>query len=495
MIEKTTSDATDTVTKTIQLTSISNTAGITTRTIGTITDKYLTNTEGTTTVSETHGPISDETTYTAAITLLKTTADQASVSPITINKPTETTETIASSKKPTKTSTSISDTQTIGFKTDDTTMIEKTTSDATDTPAKTIQLTSMSNTVGTTTRNIAAITLLKTTADQASVSPITIDKPTETTETIASSKTPTKTSTSISDTQTIGFKTDDTTMIEKTTSDATDIPAKTIQLTSMSNTVGTTTRNIGTTSNTDNCLTKHTRNIGTITDNYLTSTQGTTTVSEIHGPISDETTYTAATTLLKTTADQATVSLITNDKPTETTETIASSKTTTQTSTFIYDTQTIGFTTYATTMTDKTTSDPTDTTSKTIQLTSISNIVGLTTRTIGSISEKHVTTTKGTATVSVTHGPISDETTYTAVTTLVKTTAGQASVSPITNDKPSEIIASSETQTKPSTFIYDTPTIGFTTDDTTMTYTTTSEATVKAGKKTSNLPRYLILLA
>ncbi|XP_071136882.1 salivary glue protein Sgs-3-like [Mytilus edulis] len=146
-------------------------------------------------------------------------------------------------------------------------------------------------------------------------------------------------------------------------------------------------------------------------------------------------------------------------------------------------------------MTDKTTSDPTDTTSKTIQLTSISNIVGLTTRTIGSISEKHVTTTKGTATVSVTHGPISDETTYTAVTTLVKTTAGQASVSPITNDKPSEIIASSETQTKPSTFIYDTPTTGFTTDDTTMTYTTTSEATVKAEKNPSNLPRYLILLA
>ena len=139
-------------------------------------------------------------------------------------------------------------------------------------------------------------------------------------------------------------------------------------------------------------------------------------------------------------------------------------------------------------MTDKTTSDPTDTTSKTIQLTSISNIVGLTTRTIGSISEKHVTTTKGTATVSVTHGPISDETTYTAVTTLVKTIAGQASVSPITIDKPSEIIASSETQTKPSTFIYDTPTIGFTTDDTTMTYTTTSEATVKAEKKHPTYP-------
>ncbi|VDH98077.1 Hypothetical predicted protein, partial [Mytilus galloprovincialis] len=365
--DTTTSEAIDTDLNTIQLTSMSNTAGITTKIVGSITDKHLTNTEGTTTLSETHEQTSDETFFTAAATLLKTTADQTSVSPITNDKPSQTTETISSSI----TSTSIFDTRTIGFTTDDTPMTDTITSEATVTAAQTIKLTSMSNTVGTTTRNIgttsitdnyltntqgttsvseihgpisdettytAAITLLKTTADQASISPITINKLTETTETIASSKTPTKTSTSISDTQTIGFKTDDTTMIEKTTSDATDTPAKTIQLTSMSNTVGTTTRNIGTTS---------------ITDNYLTNTQGTTSVSEIHGPISDETTYTAVITLLKTTADQASVSPITINKPTETTETIASSKTPTKTSTSISDTQTIGFKTDDTTMIEK----------------------------------------------------------------------------------------------------------------------------------------------
>ncbi|XP_063404517.1 mucin-3A-like [Mytilus trossulus] len=497
--DTTTSEATVTAAKTIEATLISNTAGITTRTIGTITDKHLTNTEGTTTVSETRGLTSDETTYTAPTTLLQTTAAPASVTSIVNDKMTEKMKTIANSETPTKTSTSISDTQTIGFTTDDITMTNTTTIEATDTAAKNIQLTSMSSSVGITTKLVgnipdkhltntegtttvsqpqeppsdktthtAATTLLKTTADQTADPSITNDKPTETTYSIDYSQTPTKTSTSIFDSQTIGITTVDTMITDKTIIEATDTGSNIIQLTSMYNTADITSSIIGTT-----------------TDQHLTNTEGTTIVSETHEPPSDETTHTAATILLETSAGQSSVTPITNYKPTETMEATVSYETPIIRFTSMFDTQTIGFTTDDNTVTDTTTSEATVTAAKTIEATLISNTAGITTRTIGTITDKHLTNTEGTTTVSETRGLTSDETTYTAPTTLLQTTADPASVTSIVNDKMTEkmkTIANSETPAKTSTSISDTQSIGFTTDDITITNTTTIEATDTAAK-------------